>query len=454
MLKKTLYIIIILTSLVCFTLIATADMQSTNYRIPASVLSSGGTTMDSASYQMTATIGQSSCIGLSSRRSYIDYAGFWQPSKLEIKRRAMPWLALLLLDDGDYYEEYRNYFTNNPKIARSSINQFDQETLGYFWNYIEQMETIGEIRIDEPLESQNCIEPTECPYIYPTDMEIKKILAAKAAHSIWLDKNKKLPWELDSYEEDELKGLFDKDVLFDQAINGYRFLSVVDYSPSPIYRYARDSNLIQADKLNTVYKVLDDLRTTDEKMSFLHGSSSYPSDFRRTAYTLFDALTTYSDRGYASPRVARNGCQSMSRIMLGLLRSVNIPGEEKHGAEWYDGGHSSAVWPAIERVLPHGDDIYGGTLKATPSEKLLPTFEFYEDSQNTNVCGTDKTCLSRRHKALLAIMYPDRWTTARCCNPIAYGYASCEDYLSTQYKDYLTDEEIKNASDEITIYCE
>jgi hypothetical protein len=81
-----------------FALDASGEMQGSNYRITTSVLSSGGTTMDAATYQMTATIGQSSCIGPSSRRSYIAYAGFWQPDILEIKRRALPWI-LLLLDD-------------------------------------------------------------------------------------------------------------------------------------------------------------------------------------------------------------------------------------------------------------------------------------------------------------------------------------------------------------------
>jgi len=76
-------------------------MESATYHIPASVLSSGGTAIDSASYQMTTTIWQSSAIGQSSRGGYINYAGFWQPSKLEIKikSKAMPWIPLLLLDD-------------------------------------------------------------------------------------------------------------------------------------------------------------------------------------------------------------------------------------------------------------------------------------------------------------------------------------------------------------------
>jgi hypothetical protein len=62
-----------------FAAAAIAEMSSINYSLKASVLSSGGIAMNSTSYQMTTTIGQSSCIGLSSKRNYISYAGFWQP---------------------------------------------------------------------------------------------------------------------------------------------------------------------------------------------------------------------------------------------------------------------------------------------------------------------------------------------------------------------------------------
>ena len=96
---RTVKSILLLAFVFTFALTATADMQSTNYRIPASVLSSGGTTTGSASYQMTATIGQSSAIGQSSSSSYITYAGFWQPSEFKIRGKAMPWIPLLLLDD-------------------------------------------------------------------------------------------------------------------------------------------------------------------------------------------------------------------------------------------------------------------------------------------------------------------------------------------------------------------
>jgi hypothetical protein len=76
---RLFYAIVSVALILAFPISGMAQMVSDNYRITSSVLSGGGTTIDSASYQMTTTIGQSSCIGLSSRRNYTNYAGFWQP---------------------------------------------------------------------------------------------------------------------------------------------------------------------------------------------------------------------------------------------------------------------------------------------------------------------------------------------------------------------------------------
>ena len=100
--NKMFYPVLILALLLMFTPVALAAMSSINHSIESSVLSSGGTSMDSTNYQMTATIGQSSPLGVSSSRNYINYPGFWPriiPTQPEIKRKAMPWIPLLLLDD-------------------------------------------------------------------------------------------------------------------------------------------------------------------------------------------------------------------------------------------------------------------------------------------------------------------------------------------------------------------
>jgi len=99
MLKKLLCIILPLSLILIFAVVVFANMESASYRIPRSIQSGGGATLDSTSYQMTTTIGQSSAIGQYSSSNYINYAGFWQPTRLRIEGKAMPWIPLLLLDD-------------------------------------------------------------------------------------------------------------------------------------------------------------------------------------------------------------------------------------------------------------------------------------------------------------------------------------------------------------------
>ena len=97
--KRIFYSILPFVLVLVLAAAAIAVMSSTNQRIGTSVLSGGGTSMDSANYKMTSTLGQSSATGQSSSSSYINYAGFWHPTEPKIKVKVMPWIPLLLLDD-------------------------------------------------------------------------------------------------------------------------------------------------------------------------------------------------------------------------------------------------------------------------------------------------------------------------------------------------------------------
>ena len=83
---------------------AGAQMSSTNYNIPTSVLSGGGMPMESSNYDVTSTLTQPSPPRKDSDPSespnYVLYPGFWYTiDALEEKKKAMPWVPLLLLDD-------------------------------------------------------------------------------------------------------------------------------------------------------------------------------------------------------------------------------------------------------------------------------------------------------------------------------------------------------------------
>ncbi len=330
---------------------------------------------------------------------------------------------------------YSVYFTCNANVADASINNFDEETAGYFREYIDELEETGVIEMARPGALQNCNEPEYCSTIVLTEVEKKRIHAAKTAHSVWLDKNEMLPWTIRGYSDRELSGLFGEDKLFNHNGAQYSYFSVVDHSPSEAYSYALELELIGDDALSSFYSVVTDLR-----MDFRHGNTG--DENRNTAYTLKEALSTYAanDR-----RVSRRGCHSMTRIAIGLLRSINIPGEETTAGVWYEMGHSSGVWPTLERVLPHGDHIYNALVRATPVVEFLPTFTFYDNNVGVEPCGESTVCLSHRHMSLNAVAYPSDWTLRRSCDPAGYGYESCQEYIYDSHSAYLSLEEMDAA---------
>jgi len=79
--KDIICCICTLTLTLAFTLAASGDIQSENYRIPSSVISSGGAPMSSANYQMNSTTGQSSPLAeadqIPQSANYINEPGFW-----------------------------------------------------------------------------------------------------------------------------------------------------------------------------------------------------------------------------------------------------------------------------------------------------------------------------------------------------------------------------------------
>ncbi len=334
---------------------------------------------------------------------------------------------------------YSRYLQENPAVARSAFDRLDGTSRCLLASFLQELDATGAIQL-EPPAAMGAL-PAGASSVAVTAAEARRIVAAKTAHAFWIDHEGIVPWRLEEYAEEELRGLFDPVLLLDSG----RFLSVVDHSPSEVFRYASDKDLLRADRLATVSAVLDDLRA-----DFYHGSPSYGDP--ATAYTLRDALTVYSDRGFLLARIARIGCHSMARITVGVLRSLNIPGTVVTSG-WFLPGHATGVWPAIERVMPHGDDIYRGDLRAIPSAELLPGFSFYDDPGHQLVCGSDRPCLSLRHRALGAIAHPADWVRSRCCDPARYGYASCEDYLVADYGAWLTAEEIAAAAVKLEAAC-
>ena len=345
---------------------------------------------------------------------------------------------------GNINLSYTQYFLNNPNVKNSfDINIGD--SLKDFWGYIYALEENGTINIDEPSQLADCTEPEICLFIPLNTSEMQKILAAKIAHSIWLDKNNLVYWKLNQYDQNELNSLFNKDILFLKNNTNYYYYSLVDYSPSEVYNYSKQ--FLDNDPKNTSYLIIDDLRK-----DFTHGiSTRHPTS---TSYSLKEALTQFDMN---NQRVSRTGCQSMSDIVIGLLRSLNIPSYEDWG--WYSGsGHSSTFMNSIEKILIHGDDIYNRALSVTPVDKLLMDNSYF--NSYVYPCGKFTNCSSYwtgRFEALNVITYISNAIKLCCCNlncDCNDGICNtCEEYFNDHYSDVLTPTEIQNAVSNTLSMC-
>jgi hypothetical protein len=354
--------------------------------------------------------------------------------------QSCPWDCIEKPDD------YEQYFLGNHNVWDAFVTYFEVNALEYFWQYIEELETTNLINIEKPAALAQCVAPAECYTIYLTDDEFYRIFAAKIAHSIWLDKNKLVPWRLADFSQEQLESFFRRERLFN-FMYGSRgnFYAVVDYSPSDAYGYAR--KFIQEDMTQTAYQIINDLRK-----DFIHGIS--PKDPTTTSYSLYEALTSYNP---SNQRISRAGCQSMSPIVSSLLKGINIPAYQDSG--WYGSGHACAIMDGINKILIHGDDIYTGALKVTPNDELLMTDDYF--NSNVKPCGKNTQCATyqaKRFNALNAIKYVSYETKFYFCNPTLYTCADhpCldgEEYLQYLYGSFLTSEEIEQANQRIQGLC-
>jgi hypothetical protein len=102
--KKIIYLILAVVILCILCISASAEMQSSNYSIPTSVLAGGGAVMTSNNYEVTVTAAQPTPIRETGTppesANYVLYPGFWYTVDAGTgKIKAMPWLHLLLDDE-------------------------------------------------------------------------------------------------------------------------------------------------------------------------------------------------------------------------------------------------------------------------------------------------------------------------------------------------------------------
>lgn len=333
------------------------------------------------------------------------------------------------------YSSYLDYFVQNPDVKSFTLDSLSLQEKLYFWEFVVELEENGELSIENPSDLGQGY------FVEYSEDETSRIVAAKYAHAIWLDKNVILPWKLSDYSSSELRLLFDKSEIFDGTD---RHASVSDHDPSSLY--SSQKKFIKQDQTTTIFAILEDYRS-----DFRHGLNGEPN--KEVAQSITGLVSADID-GF---RVSYSGCHSMSKIIEYSLRNLNIPASEVF-TRYGGGGHASVHFPTLDSYLLHGDDVYSAIKKTIPLEDLLMSEQEYSLIERS--CDLrDRMCNDRLiHQWELDTMMPYlseiKYHTQRCCRR-DFGYDSCEEYVDSGFgfREILTSSMKEQIVDELKSVC-
>ncbi len=321
-------------------------------------------------------------------------------------------------------KEYQNKLYNSPKVVKAlNLCSLPEELRQKIWQKFENnrsyLPEAYNTRTELTTLSQN---------------EAFDIYALKIAHALWLDLTNQVPWKLEDMTDDELKILFDPQTIFwswDIDQQKFEMLFVLDYSPTNTFQIS--SEFIRETQKKTVDEIIELTR------SFTHGTSA-----TLDGIVLMDEMV--------KEQVSRRGCWTMVMFINNLARNLNIPAFLIDG--YYMGEqarHATGVLPSVDGVLAHGDHVYSGPLRATPSSELLDSYSWWQEHVLIYPPGDlVASHNSRIHEYENAMKYPSLYTQAKYC--VEGG----QDKLTEMFGEFASDakiEELIQKINEITNNC-
>lgn len=343
-------------------------------------------------------------------------------------------VANALVEEG-VQGDYNVYFMLNPNTKSVSIDQLTPEETTLFWNYVYELESNGEFGIPEPASYTSCPYFSSCT-ITLTQEEHEMIRAAKTAHSIWLDKNNMVNWNLEDYSVDELHYLFAWEHQWEED---YRY---IDYHPSLLYTNFTNE-YVRTTKQQTLYDLINSFRYGPSTCKHYNGDDGYWR--KKTANIVFRLNEWDPEIPPEWTYHAIGGCGEMSLIMAESARNLNIPAFAERG--WYgdSGAHASALLPGMF-VVNHGDAVYNSVLLPILIEDMLMPWSYFE--QYLEPCGKYTECVeyeSLRFFYLTILSYNPEVYVDGCCFP----ETTCEDYFDgLGILQYFTTEDVQNFIDD------
>lgn len=235
---------------------------------------------------------------------------------------------------------------------------------------------IGRLEVGRPLDEGAPPLPDAAGLLTPEDAW--RVYVSNLAVSLWVERNRKVPWRLTAKSPEHLRVLLDAREFFDldAGARGYRIDkervgNATPWDPAALHRFLEFTGAIRETPAATVYALTDWMRghlvhaRKGEGKGRLYGAPGPPR-----ADLLF-----YPPR---APKHVTRGCRGTVGLYRAALRTVNIA-VVAHGFLWESAGqsHSRPEFPEPGLHLQHGDTPY--ETPARPGGSAIPVEELFLD---------------------------------------------------------------------------
>lgn len=220
---------------------------------------------------------------------------------------------------------------------------------------------------------------------YPSLGEESRVYIIHLAHALWIEKNHIVPWSLRDYNADKITALLERgraiEELAHRTFEGTRIsethachigystderescaiewqnISQGDYKLFPLSVRIANNSRSQLEAANKLVEW--------EEQNFFHASEGYGWDRYGGDVRSVAEFVSYED--LFRERII--GCHDGADILVGILRSINIPAYEVHSrTEGTSEGHGIAYMPSLG-LFAHGDLL--ADLTAVPASLIL-----------------------------------------------------------------------------------
>ena len=121
-----------------------------------------------------------------------------------------------------------------------------------------------------------------------------------------------------------------------------------------------------------------------------------------------------------------------------LAAALNVPVDGV--SDYFDGlGHATALFPATDQVLAHGDDVYNGLLLNTPTRPVLDSYARWQAEVLAYPPGSATAAYnSQTNDKQEARLHPSAYLMEEYCSPGTGGRA----FLDSVFTTYATAQQL------------